>query len=388
MLAKILKGLFGRAAPRGVAPQDPVERSAIIRQATALQYGRDFEGAARLMQQFVARQGAHLSGRERADALQRLALCRLRQFRLEEASALFEEARRAFPAHPLVDRLAQYPALVSQSLPVRRAALEPMRSSGSGRRRGLAAVYYFLQLPHSVEGTGHGYFSLMGKSIESLKAVIPQARAILLTDRTTAVDGSAGFDEVLREDFDPNELVYGRLVGISKLLGSLRASEDIVLLDPDTLVLRDFRPVFELDFDLGFTVRSDFVEAAMDHEPINVGVILVRAEGASRAKSFFDLCIRHFPEVESRAAMRQFYPQGLRAWRGDQVLPAAVVGWREFCEHVVSGRTDRLRIGDCSVGFFESKLYNCSSPVSGGDAVQPFIVHYKGAHKGRMLVER
>jgi len=256
---------------------------------------------------------------------------------------------------------------------------EPPGPSASAGRGPVTAVYFFMVTPDTTEEERLGYFALIRGSIASLRAVVPGARALLITDRATAVDDATAFDAVLREDLDPAQLVHARLLALARGLGE-SLTGDLVLLDPDTVIERDFRDVFALDFDLGVTWRSDFADAAMDHEPINVGVMFVRAEGLAAARGFFEACLRHFDAVEAAPAMQAFYPDGLRAWRGDQVLPAAVVGWELFNREVLSGRTNRLQAGDCKVGFFPSAQYNCSSA-----AETPYIRHFKGAQKAALL---
>jgi FkbM family methyltransferase len=378
MLFKLLGSLTrGRTKAPG-PPLPALLAGQAVARARAQQTARDFDGAAATLEAAIA---AATAPAAEADLCIEAALCRLRQFRLTDATAWFERARRAAPAHPLVAQLAQYPALLATPLPVTRRPLPPLPEVGApaAGRGPVTAVYFFLVTPDTTEDERRGYFALIHGSIASLRATLPGARAVLITDRATAVVDEAGFDAVLREDLDPAQLVHARLLALARGLGGALGG-DLVLLDPDTVIERDFRGVYALDFDLGFTWRSDFAEAAMDHEPINVGVIFVRAEGLAAAREFFETCLQHFDTVEGTPAMRGFYPGGLRAWRGDQVLPAAVVGWEPFYREVLSGRTDRLQAGDCRVGFFPSAQYNCSSP-----AQTPHIRHYKGAQKSALL---
>jgi hypothetical protein len=388
MLFRHLKGLLGGSRNAENPAAVPLDPQAVVDRSRALQRVRDFDQAGALIEELLARSGAQLGARSRGDLLIDAALCRLRQFRLEEARRLFEECRKCCPDHPLIADLRQYPALVSERIALERRALPAMTAAARSAERRVAAVYYYLDTPDSDERDRWAYAELLRRSVASLKAAMPGARAVLVTDRSTRVPEGIGLDAVVREDLDATALVHSRLVALAHLLGTGALEGDLILLDPDTLIARDVGAVFDLDFDLGFTLRSDFVEAAMDHEPINVGVIFVRASGAARARSFFQLCLDHFSDIEARPAVRQFYTKGLRGWRGDQVLPAAVVGWHEFFEHVLSGRTNRLQVAGCVVGFFESRLYNCSDPggaAAGGEA--PYIVHYKGQQKVQILQE-
>ena len=386
MLLRMLRALLRPARGSGAgAPRQAPERAgatpALVRSARAAQYARDFAGAAALLEEALAAHDAFREGRERAVLLIELALCRLRCYRLDDAARLLAAARAADPSHPLLEGLAHFPGLLAESLALTRSALPPMAAGAAAARRPVGALYFFLVTPTTSEAARAGYFGLMRQSIASLRHACPGSRAMLLTDRATRVPENAGFDAILRQDLDARALVHSRLLALARALGEPPLEGDLVLLDPDTVIARDFRDVYHASFDLAFTLRSDFADAPMDHEPFNAGVIFVRAEGGRRARGFFELCVRRFGEIEDLPAIRGFYPQGLRAWRGDQVLPAAVVGRRAYLEHVLSGRTNRLEIEGCTVGFVESRLYNHSGGESGPGEEPPCILHLKGERK-------
>jgi hypothetical protein len=398
MLLRLLKALMRPAqardatAPQAKAgaqrPQSSAQAaSALVRDARALQYARDFDGAGARLESALASDAATSEGRERAILLIELALCRLRRNRLAEAARALEAATIADPGHPLLEKLGQFPSLLEDSLQLSRLALPPMPPAVAGPHGPVSAVYFFLETPATTEEGRAGYFGLMRQSIASLKSVMPGARAVLLTDQTTRVPDGAGFDAVVRLSLDPRALVHSRLLALAGALGEPPLEGDLVLLDPDTVVARDFRDLYGAPFDLAFTLRSDFAEALMDHEPFNVGVIFVRAGGMRRARGFFALCVRCFEEVERCAAVRRFYGEGLKTWRGDQVLPAAVIGRRMYLEHVLSGRTNLLEIEGCAVGFVESRLYNNSGKESAAALEPPYILHYKGEQKWRAAPE-
>lgn len=398
MLLRLLKTLLRpgharsattpQATAGGANPQDRRRATrALVREARTLQYARDFDGAGALLESALAGHAAMSEGRERAILLIELALCRLRRNRLAEAARVLEAAGFADPGHPLLEKLSQFPSLLSESLQLSRLALPPMSPAAAGPYRPVSALYFFLETPTTTEEGRAGYFGLMRQSIASLKSAVPGARAVLLTDQTTRVPDDAGFDAVLRQDLDARALVHSRLLALARALGEPPLEGDLVLLDPDTVVARDFRDLYRAPFDLAFTLRSDFAETVMDHEPFNVGVIFVRGDGARRARGFFALCVRCFEEVERCAAIRRFYGEGLKAWRGDQVLPAVVIGRGMYLEQVLSRRTNRLEIEGCAVGFVESRLYNSSGNESSGVLEPPYILHYKGEHKWRAAPE-
>ncbi len=352
-------------------------------QGRKLQYERNFGAALRTLEAALPRAG---EARHQADLLIEQGLCLLRMARFAHAQERFNRAKAVFPQHALIDQLAVFPRLMTQSLPLARQVLEPtpIALSPPGNGRKLLAVYFFLQMPSTTPQSRDGYGALMSHSVSSARSCIREVSCVLLTDKTTQVPRAEIFDRIERMDLDAGELVYSRLLAVSRFLADVEDGADIALLDPDTRIERDFLHVFAAEFDLALTARSDFADVPMDHEPFNVGVILIRHGSARRAKRFFDLCIEHFAETEKQDSVRTLYPNGLRQWRGDQVLPAAVVGWSHYIEHVLSGHTNALEIEGTKVLFLESKDFNHPGGAK-SDSSGPYIRHYKGKEKAAML---
>jgi hypothetical protein len=280
--------------------------------ARGLQGRRDFRGAAELIKSFL---GAPATAAKLAatELLIDLALCRLRMGKFDDCKRILDAAEKTNPRHPLIGRFRLYPALMALQPALDRLPLAPIPAEAPAGRRALTAMYFFLDMPSTTSDAHAAYAELMRRSIASLKATVPGAKAMLITDLATEVSKDLGFDHVDRRDLDSRQLVHARVTALAQILGRELLDGDVVLLDPDTLVVRDFRGVYEGDFDLGFTQRSDFAEAAMDHEPLNVGVIFVRRGRGAAARRFFEICLQHFADIEARPAVRDFYPQGLRA---------------------------------------------------------------------------
>ena len=306
--------------------------------------------------------------------------------RFPDAQERLDRAKAIYPQHALIDQLALFPRLMTRSPPIARKALDPtpIASSPPGDGRKLLAVYFFLQTASTTPQSRDGYGALMSQSVSSARSCLPEVSSVLLTDKATQIPRAETFDRIERMDLDADELVYSRLLAVSRFLGEVEEGVDIALLDPDTRIERNFLHVFATQFDLALTTRSDFADVAMDHEPFNVGVILIRHASARRAKRFFDLCIEHFEETERQESVRALYPGGLRQWRGDQVLPAAVVGWSHDIEHVLSGQTNALEIDGTKLLFLESKDFNHSGEAK-SDSSGPYIRHFKGKEKAAML---
>jgi tetratricopeptide (TPR) repeat protein len=360
---------------------DPVAQARL--QGRKLQYQRNFSAALRTLEAALPSAG---DARLQADLLIEQGLCLLRMGRFADAQERFNRAKAIFPQHRLIDQLAIFPRLMTRSLPIARKVLDPMRIAMSppGNRKKLLAVYFFLQTASTTPQSRDGYGALMSQSVSSARSCIPEVSSVLLTDQVTQVPRAQIFDRIERMDLDAGELVYSRLLAVSRFLAEVEEGADIALLDPDTKIERNFLHVFATEFDLALTSRSDFADVPMDHEPFNVGVILIRHGSAQRAKRFFDLCIEHFEETEKQESVRTLYPDGLRQWRGDQVLPAAVVGWSHYIEHVLSGQTNALEIDGTKLLFLESKDFNHPSGAK-SDSSGPYIRHYKGKEKAAML---
>lgn len=349
--------------------------------ARALQQLRRFGEAQALLRAALGRAPAEGEHPEmRAHLVFELGMCLLRCNRFDEAEALLRQAAALGPADGAADRsVAYFPRLMRSAPPLQRRALAPLAlpAPPAPRQPPPEFVYYFVDL-----GNAAAYLEMIGASARSARASAPGARCVLLTDRATAVPAALEMDAVERFDLDPAELVHERLRVLAAFLARADAEVGRVLLDPDTLVARDLRGVLGGGFDLGFTVRSDFTTACLDPEPFNVGVIMVPAGGARAASRFFASCVEWFPRVEARDEVRAIYPAGLRRWYGDQLLPAALVGWADYAEHVLSGHTNRLEVDGCRVAFLDSSRFNCHGDAA--DWPEAYVRHYKGARKNAM----
>lgn len=90
--------------------------------------------------------------------------------------------------------------------------------------------------------------------------------------------------------------------------------EELVLIDADTLVLRDLRDAFDVDFDLRYTIRPGRV-------PFNCGVVFVRVNDKSRR--FFAQWVKHNQRIVKNQGLslehlREF--AGGNQWALNEVL--------------------------------------------------------------------
>jgi hypothetical protein len=220
--------------------------------------------------------------------------------------------------------------------------------------------------------------------------VYPGSRIVLITDTRTAIPGDLHMDVTLRLELPDGELMLNRFRAIGAYLEHISAeggADAALLTEADCMMVRDVRPLLSRDAALFLTTRSDFVHEAEDPEPCNTGVMLLDLARLPALRGFFDACTDALMELERWPEIQRAYPLPIRAWRGDQLAIGAVLGWRAFQEHVLSGRTDRLAIGDCVVGFVPSDPYNFAPPPDAKAELlrEKYVLHYKGARKKILL---
>ena len=379
MIARIREWLRRRA---DATPPDP---DAQWKQARALQVERRFAEAASAYEALAAQLEAPGERARLAAVMNQLGLARLRMNDFDRARAPLERAATLVPEDPSYSGCARFPALMSRDLPLDREAMPPSPRAGSAAIEAEIA-YFFVgraQAPSYAE-----YCALLALSLRLARRALPGCRTVILTDEGTPFPEDVVADEIARLPLATDAIMLARLQAMAAYLGR-RANEDagrpILFCDPDTELLRDPSEAFAAGADIAFAARSDFVDARLDHEPFTAGAIYARATQA--AAGFFARAAAELDAIDAWPEVRGFYPRSLREWRGDQLVPAALVGWRAYAEHVLSGSTDRLRIGDAEVAFVPSARF-CRTWQAGldeaslGDTV---LLDYKGGRKAAML---
>src|SRR5205085_8851302 len=120
-----------------------------------------------------------------------------------------------------------------------------------------------------------------------------------------------------------------------------------VLMDSDVVVNADPARVFTTEFDVGLTWRPEFPEA-----PFNGGVIFVGEGDGGRA--FVAKALQCYEGLARHAPVMKSYPQGIKAWWGDQFAWAALAGFRAFAER----KQEALSVDGIRVRFFPCAEYN------------------------------
>jgi hypothetical protein len=356
--------------------------------AHSLQYLRRFRDAAEVYGALDAALAAS-SEREQATLVRlHLGLSHLRGGDIAGAEAAFGKALAGAPEHPWAQKIAAYPAVMAGPLELERRPLAPLSPSSGGEPLRVDLVYFFTA-PADPARTGE-YWRLFVPGIRSARATYPGCRIVLLTDRVTQAPPGAGFDLTLRADLPPGELMLNRMKANLAYLEHVAAqggAEAAVLTESDCVMQHDLRPLLGRGAALVLTTRSNFVDEAEDLEPCNTGTMVLDLRETAALARFFGHCAAAITALEERPAVRRAYARPIREWRGDQLAVGAVLGWREFNEHVLSGRTDRLEAGGCAVGFVPSDPYNFGFEPGLDPAVlaAKHVVHYKGERKRYLL---
>jgi tetratricopeptide (TPR) repeat protein len=364
----------------------PTDASLWLR-AKCLQNERRFADAAKVYQQLAVALAdtAGEGDRRHVDVLIDWGLSMLRDGRAAEARSILERAADLAPDYPPAVGCARFPGIMGRVLDVPREDI-PARAQ-SADSRGPAGcptiLYFFVGRPS--DPRYEEYIDLLRASATAARRVAQGARCVVLTDRHTPFPLGADL-EIERFDLDRDALMIARFHAVTGYLQRLHDRGQpaaFVLCDPDTLIVRDLSPVFDGTFDVAYTWRSNFVEARLDHEPFVAGVTFVQSVDPRRPLRFFQRVLDSFDTVSSWPEVKGFYPHPIQAWRGDQIVPAAVIGWEHYRRAVLAGRSDRLRVDGVTIAFLPSDpyCYTFSSHLSDEALGARFILDFKGNRK-------
>ncbi|MCC7484463.1 MAG: hypothetical protein IT529_05695 [Burkholderiales bacterium] len=184
--------------------------------------------------------------------------------------------------------------------------------------------------------------------VASARRAMPAARIVHLADEATPAVG--GVNETVRRPYDGAHLMDFRLAHFAAL-----APCEVLFLDTDVMIEKDFTPLFDWEFDVALTVREDMVidpfgvDVAVDM-PYNTGVMLAKPSGWA----FWREAARHCAGL----------PEEERRWWGDQHAVKAVADTAPLC-----------------VLDLPCALYNHSPHLATDDLSGRFAIHYKGYRK-------
>lgn len=203
----------------------------------------------------------------------------------------------------------------------------------------------------------------------SARQAIDDAKIILLTGTDSIVPEGLGIDKILRVSGRFDHLMLWEIDAWIAYFESDLVAENSILVDPDLLFLKDPRPVFDGDFDVGLTWHE---YRTLDHA-INAGVIFcrVRRDGTAVA-DFFKRC---------RDELMQLDPKYLQ-WFGDQEALCRAVGHNHLETSKLPPPTN---VGTTAVAFFPCLHFNYwpSDHEMESDFRKEgkFVVHFKGERK-------
>jgi hypothetical protein len=314
----------------------------------------------------------------------RAAWSELERGHAEGARANVEHLLRAAPGNASVEQLARIASIVGFAWAAERAPA-PSVPRATPAAECVDLVAFHVDQPRAPSGV-HGdidYHAVTALALEAARQRAPRARAILLTDERTMLADGAGFDEVRRAPLDASLTMFERMRLQLAYLASREPGRVSVLMDTDVVVNAEPAHAFAWHFDVGLTWR-----AGMPDAPFNGGLILV-AEGEAGAR-FFAAALACYAALAADAGVRRRATGDLRAWWGDQLALASLVGHRTFAERA----GDSVEVDGTRVRFLPCDEYNFTpepgqAPEDPSLAAKRFL-QFKGNRKALMAayVER
>lgn len=189
-----------------------------------------------------------------------------------------------------------------------------------------------------------GYRMLGAKAAEVVRSVMPGVEVVHLTDMDSAP--IKGVSAVKRLEKNCPMAVHR--------MRHHQAEGEWLFIDIDVLVVKDVTDVFESQFDIALSSRSDTDQVQYEFGtamPYNMGVVF------SRSPAFWKA-------VETELLT---YSSQLQEWMGDQLAVCRLVDAPEHDVLVLDGN-----------------IYNCT-PESKVDLSKPSILHFKGDRKEQMM---
>ena len=190
------------------------------------------------------------------------------------------------------------------------------------------------------------YLAMAEHLLASVRQVMPGVKVYQLTDQHSPA--LHGIDEVDRcSDDVPMAVLRMRLQG--------DCSGEWLFVDPDIIVQKDVRPVFDDQFDIALTDR---IGTSMEGTPYAAAMPYNLGVAFSRSPAFWQEAEAHL----------QHLPPALQEWEGDQRVICAMV---------------RQKLGG-SIKILSGQIYNYPPNTPNEDVSHAAIVHYKGNRKGWM----
>ncbi len=219
------------------------------------------------------------------------------------------------------------------------------------------------------------YHSTLAAACNAARRASPDARVIVLSDKSSNLSMVPDGVNVVRVDAAASEMMFSRLRSYRALAMSARLRGPILFLDTDVCLNRDFAPLMDGSFDMGLTFRRNFW-----HMPLNEGVII--ALNAERAAAFFDMDLDLYEWIASHPFVAERYGFDIKMWRGGQLSLGALIDWNfppaAPADLVVGGvRCHMLPCDDFN--------YNVKITDDPSTFATKWAVHFKGAQTKKLM---
>ena len=216
---------------------------------------------------------------------------------------------------------------------------------------------------HPYGGNKSPHTELLPYFIASIRSSCRSARIVLLTDEHSQAD--PGFDTVIRTEVRPEKLMLERAYAQLAYLAGCEEGQHIVLIDTDTIVVRDVSDVFAIEFDVAVTIRDSPQYDFEKRMPYNNGIVYLR--NTQSTQDYLRSVIECNEEMEEE----------LHAWSGNQFAVLSLLGRQEPYEVV--------RIGSAKVLILPCDPYNYTPDTTSERIHEKFILHFRGNAKRNMI---
>lgn len=203
---------------------------------------------------------------------------------------------------------------------------------------------------------------------KSVNLFHPQSDLYVLTSPKTDLEALEMHYERLNYEIDPKTLMLSRSLAQQNMIHRYDFSLPVVLIDSDILINGHLNTIFEQDFDVALTWRSNI------NMPINGGLMILNNRRPEVTRQFFDDFV---------ALYQDKYIDGA-TWYGDQLA------LRDICaaSHEEMGDRNVIEVNGCKILFLPCDQYNFSPENYWRAVIDPItkslILHFKGNRKRLM----
>jgi len=214
------------------------------------------------------------------------------------------------------------------------------------------------------------YFLMVWMMFSSARLFHRKVSTIMLTDEKTEFKGLPRTVKYVRSEVDPEKLMLARTIAQLKYVQHHEFSTPLVFVDSDILFNATLSPIFEMDFDVALTWRTN---AEM---PINGGLLILNNIRPHVSKLFFERFVKIYRDKYSDSA----------AWFGDQLALRDCAGV-DFSQisglEIVEADGVRVLLLPCDTYNFSPR--NLYSEIS-TNLSNKTVLHFKGERKRLMPI--